>query len=176
MGWKEKTEQIVVQIRQWLDYMESKAENYLWLKIVLILIRIRDFIAAVFIISMAVEVALPGINGLMNRYSQVPSLHKEYLNFAEGLYSQGRYSLSYEFAKMAYEIDSSDGECAELLDKAEVACRQFYQEEKTVDAAGIARILSSGKGEVDYGYKQKIVHSSYDEPSANNNAPRTSLP
>lgn len=125
---------------------------------------ITGSLAAVFIISMAVEVALPGINGLMNRYSLLPSLHKEYLNFAEGLYSQGRYSLSYEFAKMAYEIDSSDGECAELLDKAEVACRQFYQEEKTVDAAGIARLLSSGKGEVDYGYKQKIVHSSYDEP------------
>lgn len=121
-------------------------------------------LAAVFIISMAVEVALPGINTLMNRYRQLPLLHKEYLNFAEGLYEQGRYSLSYEFARMAHEIDSSDGECEQFLDKAEVAYRQLYQEEKTVDSADIARLFTSETDEVNYGYKQKIVHSSYDEP------------
>lgn len=84
MGWEEKTEQIIVQIRQWLNNIESKAENYMWLDLVFILVRIRDFIAAVFIIAFVIRHVLVFV------YFLLPYLI-EFIEFIETLASTFSY-------------------------------------------------------------------------------------
>lgn len=127
---------------------------------------IIDSLIAVLLMSVAVEAALPCINGVMERYRRLPSLQKEYRVFAEGLYEQERYTLSYEVAKIALGINPSDKQSAELLDKAEIACKQLRQDEKN-DASDASQIISSaaeGAGYADYGFHQKITHIEYNEP------------
>lgn len=124
-----------------------------------------DSLIAVLIISLAVEAALPGISRVMERYCRLPSLQREYLSFASGLYEQERFGLSYEVAKIAYGINPSDKESAELLDKAEIACKQLRQDEESSCSSEAAQIISSGSesaGYAEYGFRQKIAHTEYE--------------
>ena len=71
------------------------------------------------------EVVFPLVNRKIKKYEEMPKLQKEYKNFAANLYSNGRFELSREFAKMALEIDPMDSEAVKLMDEAEIAAKQM---------------------------------------------------
>lgn len=55
MEFKEKFKQKIVRIKQWLDSLEAKADNYIWLQFILIIVRLCDFIKVVGIIALVIK-------------------------------------------------------------------------------------------------------------------------
>lgn len=123
-----------------------------------------DSLIVVFIVTLVMEFALPSVKTQMNKYSNLPILQKEYKNFAESLFEQGRYNLSYEFSKIAYDINPLDKESSDLLDKSELASKHSRKKNNFVDSEDVKESTGVIGDKVNYGYKDTIIHTELKEP------------
>ena len=79
----------------------------------------------VFVLTMSSEIVLPILKQKIQTYIEMPKLEDEYKKYARNLYETERYDLAREFAHLAVEIDPSDKEAIEIMDKSEIAAKKI---------------------------------------------------
>ncbi|MCR5400934.1 MAG: hypothetical protein K6E78_04985 [Treponema sp.] len=79
----------------------------------------------VFILTIFSEIVVPEANRKMKTYEEMPRLEDEYKRYARNLYETERYELAREFAHLAVEIDPSDKDAVEIMDKAHIAAKKI---------------------------------------------------
>ncbi len=77
----------------------------------------------VFALTAVNEIVLPIINARLRHFQAMPALLKEYNSMAEKLYESERFSLAYDYAKQASEIDSGNKDTKHLLYLTELSLR-----------------------------------------------------